>query len=1045
MTARLILALLCLGLTASAARAERLPIKTYTTADGLAHDRVNRIVRDSRGFLWFCTDDGLSRFDGYTFTNFSTDDGLPHSSITDFLESRGGDFWVGTRGGLAQFNPRGARGASMFVAVGTDGQQGRRTQINVLRETQDGTIWAGTTEGLYRVELAGGRRSLRRVDIGLLDDYAEERIVEDVQEDPGGSLWIATPRGLYRRKPDGSAARYTMEDGLPHNFLSALRLDREGRLWVGSRLSGAFRLILDPSGGPPRIDATVTQRDGLQTAWISGFFEAANERFWILTARELLQFSQLPHGTGHPFVLFGRENGFTDYELTAINEDLNGNLWIGTSRGAMKLTRNGFTAYGEADGLRTVNTVFEDRAGNVCFRGNVLGDARTSVFEGAKLDFLSAQRPAMHIRLGCLKSGQFEWFKPAAVGYLGWVTEGATLQARTGEWWVGTGEGVYRFPASDEFSRIKTARPLAVYATEAGLAALQVYRLFEDSRGNVWISASSATVMALARWEPGDEALHDMARSPGLAALKDGWAARSFAEDRAGNVWIGFDSELARYSGGGFTLFTNREGLPRGAIRHIFVDSEGRVWFASAQSGLVLVGNPTGARPTFTSYTTANGLSANSAEVIAEDREGHIYVAGGRGIDRLDPTTARVKHFTSADGVAPGLFRAAFRDRTGALWFGTTAGLTRLVPIKEEPAQSPPVRIHGLRVAGVSQLMSALGEREMALADLPPHRNQLEIDVRGLSFRSGEVLQYQYKLDGAQADWSPPTAQRTMTYATLAPGRYTFMARAVNSDGGTSARPAAVTFRVLAPVWRRWWFLTLLAGALVLPAVFVHRYRLARVLEMANMRTRIATDLHDDIGANLTRIALLSEVARRTYRDNRTATEAQPGGSPDTPDGNGPLNSIANIARESISSMSDIVWAINPQRESLLDLTRRMRQHAEEVFTLRDIELCFAVPGGADSMKLSVDVRRDLLLVFKEAVNNAARHSGCSRVEIDLRFEGPGLMLRIVDNGAAGHAAFENEGNGLPSMRRRAQRLKGSLEIGPGAGAGTAVTLRIPL
>ena len=164
-------------------------------------------------------------------------------------------------------------------------------------------------------------------------------------------------------------------------------------------------------------------------------------------------------------------------------------------------------------------------------------------------------------------------------------------------------------------------------------------------------------------------------------------------------------------------------------------------------------------------------------------------------------------------------------------------------------------------------------------------------------------------------------------------------------------------------------------------AYAVYRYRVARLLEMANMRTRIATDLHDDIGANLTRIALLSEVAKQGAEQD------------------GPLASITRIARESVSSMSDIVWAINPKRESLIDLTRRMRQHADEIFTQRGIELRFTAPNATDSRKLGVDVRRDLLLIFKEAVNNAARHSNCSVVDIALKAEGSRLVLTVADNG----------------------------------------------
>jgi signal transduction histidine kinase len=143
--------------------------------------------------------------------------------------------------------------------------------------------------------------------------------------------------------------------------------------------------------------------------------------------------------------------------------------------------------------------------------------------------------------------------------------------------------------------------------------------------------------------------------------------------------------------------------------------------------------------------------------------------------------------------------------------------------------------------------------------------------------------------------------------------------------------------------------------------------------------------------------------------------------------------------------MSDIVWAINPARDSLLDLTRRMRQHADEIFTLRGIELRFSAPGAHDELRLGVDVRRDLLLIFKEAVNNSARHSQCSRVEIDLRVEGSRLVLTVGDNGKGFDPSLESEGQGLTSMRRRAQRLKGTLAIAARAGIGTTVVLTIPM
>jgi signal transduction histidine kinase len=216
-----------------------------------------------------------------------------------------------------------------------------------------------------------------------------------------------------------------------------------------------------------------------------------------------------------------------------------------------------------------------------------------------------------------------------------------------------------------------------------------------------------------------------------------------------------------------------------------------------------------------------------------------------------------------------------------------------------------------------------------------------------------------------------------------------------------------------------------LTGSLL--AYALYRYRVTRLLEMANLRTRIATDLHDDIGANLTRIALLSEVAKHSQADP------------------GALTSIASIARESVSSMSDIVWAINPKRETLLDLTRRMRQHADEVFTMRSIELRFNGPAGTEARKLGIDVRRDLLLIFKEAVNNAVRHSGCSVVDIDLAVEHSRLILKVTDNGQGFDQSRDSEGQGLTSMQRRAKRLKGILEITSGSGGGTTVAVAVPM
>jgi two-component sensor histidine kinase len=397
----------------------------------------------------------------------------------------------------------------------------------------------------------------------------------------------------------------------------------------------------------------------------------------------------------------------------------------------------------------------------------------------------------------------------------------------------------------------------------------------------------------------------------------------------------------------------------------------------------------------------------------------------------VDPATGRIRHFTTADGLASGTFLCAYRDQSGAIWLGMTGGLSRLVPSPDPPAAPPPVFINSLVVGTTGEPVSAIGSDRVALGEVASGDNRLQIDFVGLSFAPGESLRYEYQLEGADHGWNPPSDHRSVNYANLAPGRYRFLVRARTADGVASAVPAEVTFVILRPWWQRWWFIGTVLMVMAVVAQWGYRTRMARLVELANVRARIALDLHDDIGSNLTKIAILSEVAR----------QQQPGA--DTPDG--PLSSIARISRESVAAMSDIVWAINPHRDRLLDLVRRMRKHAEEVLSSRGVKVSFNAPADNLDVKLGVDVRRDLFLIFKEAINNVARHAVPTRVDIVLQADRPMLRLLITDDGRGFDPGLRVEGDGLVSMRHRAQRLGGSLDVRSAAGLGTTIEARLPM
>src|SRR5207253_3013310 len=239
--------------------------------------------------------------------------------------------------------------------------------------------------------------------------------------------------------------------------------------------------------------------------------------------------------------------------------------------------------------------------------------------------------------------------------------------------------------------------------------------------------------------------------------------------------------------------------------------------------------------------------------------------------------------------------------------------------------------------------------------------------------------------------------------ASLSPGGYRFMVRAVTADGIISPTPATITFTILRPLWQRWWFVTLALILTGLIATAIIRNRVGRLIELERVRTRIAADLHDDIGSGLTRIAILSEVARHQV-------------SVDAPVGE-PLSMIATASRDLVDSMSDIVWAINPNKDHLRDLIQRMRRFASDLFTARQIEFTFTAPGEEQALKIGADLRRQVFLIFKEAVNNIARHSACTEARIEMRIENGSLMIKVADNGAGFDPAEMSDGHGLQSMR----------------------------
>jgi nitrate/nitrite-specific signal transduction histidine kinase len=314
---------------------------------------------------------------------------------------------------------------------------------------------------------------------------------------------------------------------------------------------------------------------------------------------------------------------------------------------------------------------------------------------------------------------------------------------------------------------------------------------------------------------------------------------------------------------------------------------------------------------------------------------------------------------------------------------------------------------------------------------MPHNRSSIQISFGAINFSLGENLRFQYKLEGSDQDWSAPSADRSVNYARLSPGSYRFTVRAVDENGIIGKSPASVDFNILNPFWRQWWFVAAIALIATLLINSLYRIRIERLLEIEKIRTRIASDLHDDIGSSLSRIAILTETVRRHANGNPGIASL--------------LTNMADASREAIDAMADIVWAVNPKKDQLRDLESRMRHLAGEMLSDRKANFDSSTRQTQESCILNPDLKRNVFLIFKECLHNIVRHSESSMINIRLDLKDGFLFLEIQDNGKGFDPSAIFEGLGLRNIKKRAAELNANLDILSKPGNGALVRLQTPL
>jgi len=957
-------------------------------------------------------------------------DGLPNNNVTSLVQTRDGYLWVATSGHLARFDGvHFEEFSSKNVLPGYPGYTGR---ISTLLEDSKGGLWLAMVHG----PVICLHHGIAQIFTNNLPDYIAQSMVEDGE----GAIWITYHGAVVCRIAKGEVTRFGEREGLPARFDCALAVDNRGRVWfgkegqVGRFQNGCFNVMV--RNLPLTVRLAPNRNGGI----------------WIASGREL--FSCDDSGTIHSLGTFKSEGAASD--ATAVLEDKSGVVWIGTA--AQGLFRHGNSGFESVPTSHPyIASLLQDREGNIW--------AGTG---GGGLDRIRPREFTLESTANGLPSGTIQSVCDDNNGNIWAVTQNGQLVCRSNETWSSVSAetnwpgGRASCVTSDRDGAIwiGTRNHVLIRLQDGNYTALRandgftghvVCGLLAQTNGALWI-AEEDTI----------QCLHDGAWKTITLPSKVG-VPRALAEDEAKNIWIGTSKGfLLRVRDDVLTdETTNIFGSPS-SIRSLAGTADGSLWIGYASGGL---GRYKDGR--FARISTAQGLFNDYISAIVSDERGWLWFGSDRGIFKVrqrelnDAAEGRITnvlsvHYGEGNGLPSlqasfGVSPNVLHGRDDRLWFPAqnTLAVVDLNNIQES-SHPPPVLLKQVMVDDniVAEYGGALPvDKGIDLPDaqaalrLPPNHRSLEFDIAALCFTTPENVHVQSRLAGYDDDWVDAKTPRSVSYSRLPAGDYNFQVRARNGDGPWSD-PAGVAFVVEPFMWQTWWFRTATLALFTVGIIAIVRYvsfrRLhsqLRALEkqaaLDKERSRIAKDIHDDLGGSLTQIKLLFELTQR----NRT--------EPDK------LESLGreglSATRQIMKSMDEIVWAINPRNDSLPHLIDYLGQFAIEFLAHADIRCRVDFPDRPVQWAISPEVRHNLFLTVKEALNNVIRHSGANEVWLRVTATETMLTISIEDNGRG----FEQKtpdafADGLSNMNRRMSEIGGQAAVESKAGAGTRIVLILP-
>jgi signal transduction histidine kinase/ligand-binding sensor domain-containing protein len=1000
-----------------------LRFRRLSTADGLSQTRVDQIVQDDRGFIWFGSQYGLNRFDGYEFKVFVHDprnaNSLSGVFVTALFKDRSGALWVGCNQFLDRFDPR----TETFTPIGRFGG----AVVHISQDRND-TLWLATEAGLYSIDPTTGKitrfGAVQNDSAGL-----PTQVVTWTGHDRSGGFWVGTTEGLERFDPSTGHVTYHVPIGQGVPFRQGLAVsffeDRQGLFWITYHLANGLALLDRQSNTLTRYSFYETEPSASAATGVMGILEDSDGDLWLGSfGIGLLRFDR----QRRVFVHYGNRPGdpqsIAEDKVIALFQDRDGNIWAGLhTKGPNVFARSTrmFETFkheiGDPNSLGTdfVSAIHEDSSGSLWI-GNDEGLNR--------IDRATGSRTLRTMGLGP---------KPTVI---------TITQDHSGLIWFGTyGHGLVAFDPKTGHSKFYRHVP----SDPKSLSSDSVYRVLVGRSGVLWVGTGDG----LDRFD---------AQTDSFTVYKVDWNSAdaqvylSMAEDTDGKIWLGtHHSGLHRFdpATGQFTVYKSEprdnSTLPDNAVAAVLVSRTGVVW-AGTENGLARL-DPATAR--FTSYDALDGLAGNAIACILEDGSGMLWISTNQGLSRFDPSARTFINYSELDGL-PGNdlsgWNTCYESPRGEMFFGGFPGAVAFFPERlADPPGSPAVVLTDFKLSGKSVPIAPDSPLTQSITytegiTLSHAQNMFSITFAGLDYLSPQTTRYRYRLEGLEQQWNEVGSdQRHATYTTLPAGRYTLRVQAARSRGPWN-KGATLAIEILPPWWETWWLRTVVGLLIMLAAWLFYRLRIRQVSrqltirmeERLDERTRIAQELHDTVLQGLASASLQLEVADRQIAGDATAKPL--------------VQRVSQLLRHLSDESRQTVRGLRLRQSEEENLERALTQISKDLAAPRKVKYHVVVEGTPRSLRPLV--RDEIYRIGGEALANAFSHARASTVETVLEYgrdhfrllvrdDGKGIDPEVLKGGREGHF-------GLSGLRERASRIGARLKIRTAPGAGTEIDMLVP-